>query len=91
MVRHNPEASQHQQDIVTGAIEAMVDSAQAFILASIVEEALVNSSGMKTPIKCFGCDDIRKYDCQSYHMWRNCPNKGDKQVWENFQVNLKWF
>lgn len=50
---HNPEVSPRQEEIMAEAIVAM-ESAEGLVLASIVEEALVNSSGMKVPIKCFG-------------------------------------
>jgi hypothetical protein len=46
---------------------------------------------MRIPIKCFGCDGLPKYTDNAFHLWRNCPNKADKEVWENFQANLKSF
>ena len=61
------------------------------VATSIVEQALQQASGMKVPMKCFGCDGIREYDNGAYHLWRNCPHKSEQRVWRNFQKNLKIF
>jgi hypothetical protein len=47
---------------------------------------------MKAPITCWGCQGIDRYDGKaSAHSYRECPNKGDPEVVENFKVNLqKW-
>ena len=61
------------------------------VATSIVEQALQQASGMKVPMKCFGCDGIPEYDNGAYHLWRNCPHKSEQRVWRNFQKNLKIF
>ena len=97
LTKHTPGISRDQQDIMAQAIVAMGMAAETladeipFTGASIVEEALQKSSGMRIPIKCFGCNGLPKYNEHAFHLWRNCPNKGEKEVWENFQKNLKEF
>ena len=61
------------------------------VATSIVEQALQQASGMKVPMKCFGCNGIPEYDNGAYHLWRNCPHKSEQRVWRNFQKNLKIF
>jgi hypothetical protein len=57
-----------------------------------VEQALRNASGVRKPIKCFGCQGLeQKYDQRAYHLWKDCPNKADQEVWRNFQANLRRF
>jgi hypothetical protein len=80
-----------QAIVAMGMASDSLQEDMPFTGASIVEEALQQSSGMRIPIKCFGCDGIPKYTENAFHLWRNCPNKADKQVWENFQKNLKEF
>ena len=97
MTKHNPTASTVQQTLMTEAILSMERALSPEELAlpltatSIVEGALQQSSGTRIPIKCFGCSGLPRYDDTAYHLWRNCPNKGDHKVWQNFQVNLKRF
>jgi hypothetical protein len=69
----------------------MDEACQTLTAVSIVEEALQNASGMKVPMKCFGCDGIPEYNNNCYHLWRNCPNKNDNRTWTNFQQNLRNF
>jgi hypothetical protein len=86
--------SMAQQNIMAEAIIVMGTVTEEDLLltaASIVEEALQQASGTRIPIKCFGCMGLPKYNDKAYHMWRDCPNKGDQEVWRNFQVNLKKF
>jgi hypothetical protein len=67
------------------------DKPDGFAGVSIVEQALRNVSGVRRPIKCFGCQGIDKYDQQAYHLWKDRPNKADQEVWRNFQTNLRRF
>ena len=91
--------TQEQQDMMTQAITTMDELVQDLVLGrqvpltatSIVEQALQQASGVRSPMKCFGSDGIPEYDKNSYHMWRNCPHKQDNRVWTNFQQNLKLF
>jgi hypothetical protein len=62
---------------------------EALCAVSIVEEALQKASGMRAPIRCFGCDGIPEFSGNCLHLWRDCPNKNDRRVWENFQRNLQ--
>jgi hypothetical protein len=62
-----------------------------FAGVSIVEQALRNASGVRRPIKCFGCQGLEQYDSHAYHLWKDCPNKADQEVWKNFQINLRRF
>jgi hypothetical protein len=62
-----------------------------FAGVSIVEQALRNASGVRRPIKCFGCQGLEQYDSNAYHLWKDCPNKADQEVWKNFQINLRRF
>jgi hypothetical protein len=82
------QCTQEQQEMMTQAITTMDTLVESLTFVSIVEEALVKSSGMQTPLKCFGCNGIPEYTQNCFHLWRNCPNKNDKQVWTNFQQNL---
>jgi hypothetical protein len=59
------------------AIVAMTEETP-FTGASIVEEALQTASGTRIPIKCFGCSGLTNYNDKSYHLWQDCPNKGDQ-------------
>jgi hypothetical protein len=83
--------TQSQQDTLTQAILAMDEASQALTMVSIVEEALQKSSGMRAPMKCFGCDGLPEYADNCHHLWRNCPHKDDNRTWNNFQNNLKLF
>jgi hypothetical protein len=83
--------TQQQQETLSAAIIAMDEACQTLTAVSIVEEALQNASGMRAPMKCFGCDGLPEYQNNCYHMWRNCPNKNDSRTWTNFQHNLKAF
>jgi hypothetical protein len=82
------QCTQEQQEMMTVAITTMDDLVESLTFVSIVEEALVKSSGMNAPLKCFGCNGIPEYTQNCFHLWRNCPNKNDKRVWNNFQQNL---
>lgn len=83
--------TQNQQETMTQAILAMDEASQALCAVSIVEEALQKSSGMRAPMKCFGCDGLPEYANDCHHLWRNCPHKDDRRTWNNFQQNLKLF
>ena len=75
------------------AAETAEEQAQAYTFAGVsrdVEQALRQASGVRVPIKCFGCDGIMP-ESQCYHLWRDCPNKHKKDIWLNFQQNLKKF
>jgi hypothetical protein len=95
LTKHTPGMLGEQQDLMAQAITAMGMAARTlaedttFTGENVVEEALQQSSGMRVPIKCFGCDGSPKHAENAFHLWRNCPNKADKIVWENFQKNLK--
>jgi hypothetical protein len=97
LTKHAPGTLGEQQDLMARAIIAMGMAAKTlaedapFAGASVAEEALKNSSGMRVPIKCFGCDRLPKHAENAFHLWRNCPNKADKIVWENFQKSWKEF
>jgi hypothetical protein len=80
-----------QQETMTQAILAMDEASQALTAVSIVEDALQKSSGMRAPMKCFGCDGLPEYADDCHHLWRNCPHKDDRRTWNNFQHNLKLF
>ena len=73
------------------AVDLLLQEDMLFTGASIVQEVPQQSSGMQIPVKCFGCDELPKHTENAFHLWRNCPNKADKQVWENFQKDLKEF
>jgi hypothetical protein len=62
------------------------------VLLSSEEQAMRQASGMKAPITCWGCQGIERYNGKgSAHSYRECPNKGDPEVVENFKINLqKW-
>jgi hypothetical protein len=60
-----------------------------FAGVSIVEQALRNASGVRRPINCFGCQGLDQHDQNSYHLWKDCPNKADLDLWRNFQTNLR--
>jgi hypothetical protein len=47
-----------QQEMMTDAITTMDALVESLTFVSIVEEALVKSSGMPAPLKCFGCNGI---------------------------------
>jgi hypothetical protein len=83
--------TQTQQETMAQAILAMDEASQALCAVSIVEEALQKSSGMRAPMKCFGCDGLPEYVNDCHHLWRNCPHKDDRRTWNNFQQNLKLF
>jgi hypothetical protein len=80
-----------QQHMMEQAIICMDDMCTTLTATSIAEQALQQASGTKIPIKCFGCDGIKEYEKDSYHLWRNCPRKGDPRVFQNFQENLQKF
>jgi hypothetical protein len=82
------QCTQEQQEMMKQAITTMDDLVESLTFVSMVEEALAKSSGMQTPLKCFGCNGIPEYTQNCFHLWHNCPNKNDKQVWTNFQQNL---
>jgi hypothetical protein len=94
---HSSACTKDQQDLMAHVITTMDDLAcdtmglTPLTASSIVKQALQQASGVRAPMKCFGCDGIPEYDQNSFHMWRNCPHKQDKQVWTNFQNNLKCF
>ena len=73
------------------AVDSIHQEDMPFTGARIAEEALQQASGTRIPIKCFGYDGLPKYIEHAYNLWRNCPNKADKTVWDNFQKNLKEF
>ena len=97
LAKYSPQISPEQEELMALAIVAMGTAADAiqedmpFTGASVAEEALQQASGTRIPIKCFGCDGLPKYTDNAFHLWRNCPNKADKSVWDNFQKNLKEF
>ena len=83
LTRCNPSISDVHQDLMAEAIVAMgavVEEARPMTAASIVEEALQQASGTKIPIKCFGCAGLPNYDEKAFHLWRDCPHKGDDEV-----------
>jgi hypothetical protein len=84
----NSNCTRTQQAMMAHAITSMDTMAEALCAVSIVEEALQKASGMRAPVRCFGCDGLPEYSSTCFHMWRDCPNKNDKRVWENFQNNL---
>jgi hypothetical protein len=53
---------------MTQAILAMEEASQALAIVSIVEEALHKSSGMRAPMKCFGCDILPEYKDNCHHL-----------------------
>jgi hypothetical protein len=87
----NPSCTIEQQHTMEKAIICMDDMCTTLTATSIAEQALQQASGTKTPIKCFGCEGIQEYEKDSYHLWRNCPRKGDPRVFQNFQTNLQKF
>jgi hypothetical protein len=94
LTKHNTAISHEQQDLMAEAILSMemvtVDELP-LVATIIVEGALQQASGTRIPIKCFGCSGLPKYDANSLHLWRSCPNKGDQAVWKKFPINLKQF
>ncbi len=94
IAKHNNNISTAQQDLMAEVIVAMgsvTTDPDPMTAMSIVEQALQQASGTKVPIKCFGCANLPKYDDKACHLWRDCPNKADQEVWKNFQVNLQKF
>jgi hypothetical protein len=69
--------TQTQRDMMAHAISAMDTMAESLCAVSIVEEALQKASGMRAPIRCFGCDGIPEFTSNCLHLWRDCPNKND--------------
>jgi hypothetical protein len=84
LTKHTPGTLGEQQDLMAQAIIAMGMAAETlaedvpFTGASVVEEVLQQSIGMRVPIKCFGCDESPKHAENAFHLWRTCPNKADK-------------
>merc|ERR1711884_842437 len=75
------------------AAEAAEEQVQACTFVGVsrdVEQALRQASGVRVPIKCFRCDGIMP-ESKCYHLWRDCPHKHKKEIWLNFQQNLKKF
>jgi hypothetical protein len=82
--------TQMQQDMMTHMITVMYTMVKALSAVSIMEEALQKVSSMHALIRCFfGCNGIPEYLSNCLHLWRDCPNKNNKGVWENFQNNLQ--
>jgi hypothetical protein len=52
---------------------------------SSAEKALVQASGIRIPIQCWGCKGLHE-DC--FHSFRNCPRKEDPVIRENFNRNF---
>ena len=52
-----------------------------------VETALRQASGVRVPIKCFGCNGLEPEE-RTYHLWRDCPNKLRQEIWLHFQKSL---
>jgi hypothetical protein len=61
----------------------------AIVLVSVAEQALREASGMRVPMKCFGCQGLPAYDKNCLHQFKDCPNKKDPEVWKNFYKNLQ--
>jgi hypothetical protein len=52
-------------------------------MVSSAEKALQQSTGRRGPVICWGCGNK--------HVYKDCPDKNDPQVVQNFQQNLqKW-
>jgi hypothetical protein len=83
------------EDMITASVEMVEilgeETRDGFAGVSIAEQALRNASGIRRPIKCFGCQGLEKYDQNAFHLWKDCPNKADQEVWRNFQTNLRRF
>jgi hypothetical protein len=47
---------------------------------SQAEKALRESSGIKAPVQCWGCEGP--------HLWRDCPKKADEECLKRFTENL---
>jgi hypothetical protein len=62
------------------------------VLLSSAEQAMQQASGPKAPLLCWGCKGVSKYTGKdNTHSYRDCPNKNDPEVVQNFLLNLQKF
>ena len=62
------------------------------VLLSSAEQAMRQASGLKAPLLCWGCEGLSKYSGKdNTHSYRDCPNKTDPDVVQNFLLNLQKF
>ena len=62
------------------------------VLLSSAEQAMRQASGLKAPLLCWGCEGLSKYSGKdNTHSYRDCPNKTDPDVVQNFLGNLQKF
>ena len=60
------------------------------VLLSSAEQAMRQASGMKAPLLCWGCEGLAKFNGKdNAHNYRDCPNKQDPEVVQNFLTNLQ--
>ena len=63
----------------------------AAIHLSVAEDAIRRATGMPAPPKeCWGCSDT-KFHADRYHLFRDCPNRADPDVRQNFAKRLGLF
>jgi hypothetical protein len=88
--RGNATASfDNMEDSKPAARQPVVDDAVStftMTMVSNVEAALCRSSGTSAPNQCWGCETLYE---NSAHLFRDCPNKHDPKVQENFKKNLE--
>ena len=63
----------------------------AAIHLSVAEEAIRRATGLPAPPKeCWGCTDT-KFHPERFHLFRECPNRADPDVRQNFAKRLGLF
>lgn len=62
-----------------------------FTMVSLAEQALREATGQTYPIECFGCAGIERFKDNVNHLFKDCPNRHDSEVQENFKRNLAAF
>ena len=63
----------------------------AAIHLSVAEDAIRRATGSPAPPKeCWGCTDT-KFHAQRFHLFRECPNRSDPDVRQNFSKRLGLF
>jgi hypothetical protein len=91
-----PDPSEAEDGVIIPAYKNETELRELYatnlVLLSSAEQAMRQASGMRAPISCWGCQGIERYEGKgSAHSYRECPNKSDPEVVENFKVNLqKW-
>ena len=91
-----PDASQEFKDMpiptYQNESELLTMYCTNMVLLSSAEQAMRQASGLKAPLLCWGCEGLSKYTGKdNTHSYRDCPNKNDPEVVQNFLLNLQKF